>query len=238
MKKSSPVKSEVPNGIRYDHPAYGTISVVKTQSSGGYPMFGSTLEHKQFVSIEISHACLDRKYHTDFVHSTDMIARFAMTEHQWAMFVASMGQGNGIPITLERIPETTGKLLLIDSIEGESFDELMNGEIKASAEGALAEMQTVVAKLEKIAQGNTISKKELKEVIFDMNCKLKNIPKNMAYVEECLIESKDKIVTSGKMEIEAFVAGYVTKVGIAAMNQGLAPKLLQSEDSNLLDTND
>jgi len=234
MKQSPPTKTQLPNAVQYDHPAYGTLNVVKTSSSHGVAMFGSSLSHKQFVTIEISRASLDRKYHTDFVHTRDMITRFSMTEHQWAMFVASMGSGGNIPITLELAPPEGTNKVVIDQIQGESFSDIFGSEIKSKTKAAIAELKGVLTALENISDSKTISKRELNDVIKDLTHKLDNIPRNFEYLEECLVESKDKVVTAGKIEIEAFVSNYVTQVGIAAMNQGLAPQLLEQK----IDTND
>lgn len=68
-------------GERYQHPAYGTISLMKgTCGQEGMELFGSDLNHRSVLTITLSTAHLDRHLNRDWVHSEREVVSFHMSE--------------------------------------------------------------------------------------------------------------------------------------------------------------
>lgn len=207
VTKRPDIIAQSDNGSRtdYDHDAFGAISVYKTNSGKGVPLFGSALKHDQFVSIELSRAILIRDYNEDRHFSTDTITRFAMSEAQWARFVSSVGNGDGVPVTLERAPPRGTSCVRSPGIDMENERVRYTQDVKREFQKVLSDIAGIKKQLEDLTVGTTASKTGLRQVISNFDTAMKNIPGNVAYLQERFIRTMENIVQDSKIEVETFV---------------------------------
>jgi len=211
-------------GSKFEHPAYGAIRVVRT--SGHTELFQSPLKHQNYISIEISDAYVRRSHGRDWMHSKREFIRFHMSEHQWAQFISSMGDGGGTPITFSYKPKDT-TMHVVPRIEEQKHPfEAHTDDIEAAARKAVDDLQVVYDQLRTLyTDKGKAGKRDLEGILKTLQTRLGNLPSNMKYVQECLVEAMDETVNAGKSEIDAYIKQQVHKAGLDAIAGQGAPKL-------------
>ncbi|MCF5374501.1 hypothetical protein [Pseudomonas syringae] len=208
-------------GERYTHPAYGQISVVKSSvgSSGGTELFGSSLNHRNVLTITLSTAYMERNLNQDWIHGDRQIVSFQMSESQWATFVSSAG-GAGVPITYQTRPVDDAHLQMVPGIESpETMREQYDREIRDSCEAYMATTGKLVEQLEAALVDGKTNKATLKELLALAKNLNIGMPNTMTFVQNQMAKTMDRTVASGKMEIEAFVNNLAQRTGIEALRQ-------------------
>jgi hypothetical protein len=109
----------------------------------GRTLFGSALTHEQYLSVEISRAVLTRDYNADHYSNKEQIVRFNISEAQWARFVSSVGNGDGIPITLERAPVVTSVIEMCPTINMENDRVRCTNNVYREFKKAISEVQKI-----------------------------------------------------------------------------------------------
>ena len=83
------------------HPAFGTVSLHRVSANPGAVLFQSDVRHPEYMRIAVHEATRKRDLHSDWVHPERMVCEFSLSMAQFASFVASTGQGSGVPCTIE-----------------------------------------------------------------------------------------------------------------------------------------
>ncbi|NVL49870.1 hypothetical protein F2S72_08970 [Pseudomonas syringae pv. actinidiae] len=200
------------------HPAFGQISVIRSSVSGnGLELFGSDLNHRNVLTITLNTAHLDRQLNRDWIHGDRQVVSFHMSEAQWAGFVSSPG-GAGVPITFEtRAPDNAGleKMPRIESPE--TMTEQFDREIRERCESYVEHAKQLTERIEQALADGKANKGMLKE-LHDMSRKLSvGMPNTMAFVQKQMTGAMEKLVTSGKIELEAYVNDMAMRTGIEAL---------------------
>src|SRR5205085_12031249 len=81
------------------HPAWALIGASRVQSGPpGATLFDSELRHQHYVTITLRQASRKRNLNRDWLHAESRlpIIEVAVSEAQWAQFVTSMNQGDGV----------------------------------------------------------------------------------------------------------------------------------------------
>jgi hypothetical protein len=205
-----PTEQECDDGKLLQHPAFGKISVFRT-SGTSRELFGSELKHGHTVLVEIETAELRQVRTQNYIHGREKLITFEMSESQWARFVSSLGMGNGTPITftskpgMPQVPEIHTPFGVKDR-----FTDVMMKMCQDCIEDARGIMDSLQ---ELIDQGKS-PKTKLQDIHRRLSVMAKNLPKNLAYVQETFAESIEDIVEAGKTEVEAFVDSVVTRTGL------------------------
>ena len=84
------------------HPAYGVVGISRWQGSG-HRLFGSDFVHRVGLTLTIRKAQRHRSLSNDWVHGREELISITMSEAQWATLVSAVGQGEGVPCTLEYV---------------------------------------------------------------------------------------------------------------------------------------
>lgn len=203
---------------KYSHPAYGEISVARsTVSGGGLELFGSDLHHRSVLTVTLKTASVDRHLNRDWVHADKQIASFYMSEAQWAAFVSSVG-GSGVPITFETRAPDDASLMRVPGIESaETMTEQFDREIREKCEGYIKTATELMQRIETALNDGKANKGTLKE-LHDLARSLSvGMPNNMAFMQKQMTGAMEKLVTSGKIELEAFVNDMALRTGIEAL---------------------
>lgn len=86
-------------GTKIRHPAFGTFRINRS-SCGEHPLFGSSLMHRDVMTLTVSHASMNRELHNDWVHAERPIVKFEMSYSQFMEAFCNLTSGTGIPCTI------------------------------------------------------------------------------------------------------------------------------------------
>lgn len=204
------------NSERLDHPAFGVIKLFKVSSSGENTLFGSNVNHRDFVRIDIQTAHVDRSLHRDWVHSDKTIVSLEMTFAQWAQFVSSMGDGTGTQVTLDKY--RTGDLFSAPQLARlETVRENFKREVENKASEYIKEASDLHSKLVALISNGKANKTQLNELLGVTHQLKNNMPKNMAFIQESLEEAMEKTIEASKSDIEGFIMGKITNAGLESL---------------------
>lgn len=205
------------------HPAYGLISVARwtTSSDNDERMFGTEMNHRSGITITLSQAANRRALNKDWIHETNTVAEWSMSESQWARFVASVGLASGVPVTLQRYNTSN-----LESVPGIAVPVLTKkerhgAEIERSAADAVSKLQAELTRLAQMIEDGKANKKELRSVHHNLSCSLDNLPKDLRYAMDTFNRGMEKTIDDAKTEIEAHIAGTATRLGLDQMRQSM-----------------
>ncbi|WP_284161803.1 hypothetical protein [Burkholderia pseudomallei] len=200
------------------HPAYGVISLSRP-SGGSQEMFGSDLKHNSRVTLTINRAVEHRSLNTSWIHDKKELIEIDMTEHQWAKFVSSSGM-SPTPCTLRHAPEEGFKLERLPEIMNQS-----NAKEKASAEFSerIAKQvdggAEVLEKLSVLIANGKANKSQLIELLSAANNSFGRLKTDAVFAIECFEEDMERIVESGRTEIEAHLTNLAHNTGLEVLKQ-------------------
>ena len=201
---------------RQSHPSYAVIRFNKIHS-GVRALFGSSIKHSDLISLEIEHAELDRGLHKDWIHPTSTILQAVMSYSQFAEAITSFGQGEGVPITLERLypdgfieePPFQGK---VEQFEKEFKDQLQtNANTAEDAKNTIAE----------ILKKKTISKNDRETIIKLLDSIISETVNNTSFVYTSFNEQMDKTISEAKGEIETYIQNKMDSLAAKAVAAGI-----------------
>lgn len=217
-------------GERYTHPAYGQISLAKVGAGqGGAELFGSDLNHRSVITITLSTAHLDRHLNRDWIHADRQLMSFKMSESQWASFISSQG-GEGVPVTFEYRAPDDSTLQRMPGIESpETMTEQFDREIRERCEDYIGTATELMDGIQKAMDSGKASKATLKDLL-DLARNLSvGMPNTMAFVQKQMAGSMEKMVSSGKLELEAYVNDMAKRTGIEALRENAPARLIDQE---------
>ena len=81
------------------HSSFGNLSI--SRSFGGKRhLYGSSIEHSNFITLRISHSELHRHLKQDWYHATAPIVEVTLSQAQFAEAITSLNMGDGVPVTI------------------------------------------------------------------------------------------------------------------------------------------
>lgn len=224
-------------GERYQHPAFGLISVVKGTGSGDTQLFGSNLRHNSALTITISTASLDRHLNRDWFHEDRTVCSFQMSESQWAAFVASQG-GTPVPITLEYRPKEGWEVERAPGIDApESMLETFDREVQEKCEQFLSQAAQLTESIKQLVAAGKAGKGQLTELEKLSKSLSEGLPRNMAFIQRSLQEAMEKTVKAGQIEIESYVYDLAQRTGIQALAENKV-SLIEGQKARGVDDNE
>lgn len=220
--KQRPTVSVEDTGVitdyKIEHPAFGIIEVSK-QTGTDRELFGSELGHSSRICITLYKASEER-YHGHSRYCTDnRIAEFVMSESQWARFVSSSGISEGTPCTLNAYQQ--GNYVRLPEIEGQK-----NARQKASLEFKRDVLKTMEKgkkleqKVAELIEKGKAGKQELKELLGMVQQSLGRFEDDAQYAAEVFEKQIEKIVDSGKLELEAHLSQTAQRIGLDSLKGG------------------
>ncbi len=202
---------------RLDHPAMGVV--VLSRPSGAARMFGSSIEHRHYIEVEINRAHLDRRFNRDQVVSGDTIVKFALSASQWSQMVSGVGIGSGTPVTLTRAPAPGTPLESIPSFEREPINDTFAREMREAAANASQEIRRVEAMLDAYLQPG--AKGPGKAAIQELRSALRDagtyFESNMGFVQKQFTQTMEETTEAAKIEVETFISGVAMRTGLESL---------------------
>lgn len=203
-------------GEKTTHPSYGTIVFNRLHSSGKRALFGSSIKHRDTISMELCHAEITRGLNQDWVHGDNLIARVEMSYSQFAEAITSFGQGSGIPVTIN-YTEMDGRIPECDFV---SKREQFTDEFKAKKEAVMEESQQLLQDVADLfSQKKTLTKSDKEQIMSKLKRLNMDISGNMDFIVDQFNEQMDKTVMEAKGEIESFCQNKINSIANVALIQ-------------------
>lgn len=205
---------------REHHPAFGLISVNRSQGTPRV-LFDSDIQHGHTVHITIYEADRTRDLNHDSIFAKSregILAEVEMSEAQWASFVSSMGQGDGVPCTVRR---KQGDWDIPGLPHAPRMAEQM-AEVRNAADKALEKIREAFAAVEE---------RPNKSNIRALKIAIEHMPANMAFAAQSLTDYTENVVQRATADIEAMVIAKAKYLGIDPAEVGVMPQLGPSTDT-------
>lgn len=200
------------------HPAFGLVKTSRVHTTG-IRLFDSELEHSEYIEIGVYEAELsldNERTRPQRSSNRKPLVEIRLSQAQWAALVSSFGVGEGVPCTISY--KTIGDSIRVHNIAAQkSIREKFNEQIKVAADNEIARLNQQVSDLGELVKKGRAGKRELEELYRKLASAVANLPENLCFATELMQEQMDEIVSSGKAEIEAYVAGAVMRKGLAAL---------------------
>lgn len=211
----TPIVTENNDETLTNHPAFGLVSVNRLHSSGTR-LFASDLVHREVITMTFHEAEQleqdgDIRYRR--TRRNGPLLSVSLSPAQWAAMITSFGMGDGVPCTLKSI-RTDGYVDLPHVGHVESTRERYDRQIQEAARRQLEKLNEKMAELGGLVAKGKASKRELAELYSGFSTVIDNMPGNLSFTTELIQESMDKIVASGKAELEATALGVATRLGM------------------------
>lgn len=89
-------------GKPINHPSFAQAVLTRAQvGPQGARLYGSALRHGSVMRLTIKRSELRRALSEDRHYGTEHLIAISMSEAQWATLISAVGQGGGVPVTLE-----------------------------------------------------------------------------------------------------------------------------------------
>jgi hypothetical protein len=202
------------------HESYGTLEISRCQCPSA-ALFGSSILHENTIRIRISAAELQRKYHTDYVHSSLMrkgtYVEVEMSYAQFAEAITSLNIGAGIPVTVRC---ANGRQM--EPCPFTSKDEQFRAEFSDDLKGLAATVNGAVKRAEALFDSKKPLNRAEKDELLSMLKSLSTaVNSNIPFVRDSFAEQMDKTVLEAKGNIEGFIQNRMAAIANAAIAQNL-----------------
>jgi hypothetical protein len=200
-------------GTKTSHPSYGTL-LFNRAYGGKTPLFGSSIEHSNVITMELRHADITRRLSGDDIFGDKPIVKVEMSYSQFAEAITSFGQGTGIPVTI-RYTEKDGKIPPCDFI---SKREQFIGEFKEQTNKAMKKSKELIDEVaELFSSKKTLTKADKENILKKLNMLNSDIGSNIGFIADQFNEQMDKTVMEAKGEIESFCQNKINTIASAAL---------------------
>lgn len=208
------------NSLPEHHPTYGMISIHKTYAHPGEHLVGSDLLHNSFITLKISSMKYQRMLSGDQYFDDDKIVEIQMSHSQWAEFLSSINS-SGVPCTLSFITKE-GQGYIQEKVPHVDKLKIHKDEFNEEFTGKIEEALHLVWQLSN-GISNKMGKKEQREIIHDLSCKLGNLKANQHFAIDQFNEAVETRMNFAKGELKAFLT-----------TMGIGNKELPFKDEHLM----
>lgn len=200
-------------GTRTSHPSYGTLSFGR-RTGGSKSLFGSSIEHRDTISMKVYHADITRGLHEDKIYGNKAIVEVEMSYSQFAEAITSLNMGSGVPVTI-RWTEKDGKIPPCDFV---SKREQFVDEFKEKRKKATREAQQLIKDVEELFnQKKSLTKADKSTILNKLHHLNMDIGCNMDFIASQFNEQMDKTVMEAKGEIESFMQNKINTIANATL---------------------
>ena len=200
-------------GVKTAHPSYGTL-LFNRAYGGKTPLFGSSIEHSNVITMELRHANITRGLNRDYIYGNKPIAIVEMSYSQFAEAITAFGQGTGIPVTI-RYTEKDGRISSCDFI---SKREQFTDEFKGKTKEAMNESQQLIQDVTDLfSQKKALTKADKEAVISKLRKLSMDLGCNLDFIADQFNEQMDKTVMEAKGEIESFCQNKINSIASGSL---------------------
>ena len=203
-------------GEKSEHPSFGIISISRGTCSSKMNLFGSSIQQRAFIQMEIHQATLYRNLNEDYVHPKGIpIVAVYMSPTQFANAITSLNS-QGTPCTIHfkdgkhvDEPKLESKRVQFDA----AFEEKMR-KIASSTN----EYYTAISKI--LAQPN-IGKHARQEILKQLNLLKMQIESNIPFMKKQFTRQMNRTVLEAKNEFDAHMESRIKRLGLEKFTKEL-----------------
>jgi hypothetical protein len=208
------------NGSHFDyekHPSWGMVEFSRV-SGGKSRLFGSSLPmHGTTIRLTIRHGQRAHSLGSDWFMGSSRVplVEVELSPAQFAELLTTMNIGDGVPCTIR-------------SVDGEQMpdvpDEPMEtGRVRESFKEEVGDITERLAALLKSANETlarpTLRASDRKDLIEQLRMIVQGVKSNLPFMLAQFEEATDKITTTAKAEVDAFVTHAATRLGIERLRE-------------------
>jgi len=200
---------------RIEHPSFGLIGFSRASSTPRKSLFGSSIEHRSFVQLEIHSAVLERSSHRDWVFEKKLLFAVNLSTTQFAEAITSMNR-SGIPCTISfmdghRVKETEVKSKRLQ------YDE----DFEKYATKIASENNEFIINIGEILSKKHIGKRDRAEILKQLDMLQMQIISNIPFLKKEFTAQMEKTVLEAKNDFEALVDDKLRSVGLLKFKEEL-----------------
>ena len=197
------------------HNSFGNISITKS-FGGERHLYGSSIEHRNSITLKITHSELHRNLNYDWYYPTSPIVEISLSPSQFAEAITSIGDGNGVPCTI-RYTEKDGKA---EDTPFESKYDIFKQEFAEHIDNIKKETVNIRNEIADLFKNKkAIGKTDRELILKKIDSIIQDVGSNTKFIQKQFQEQMDKTVTEAKAEIEAFTQNKITNMGLEAIRQ-------------------
>lgn len=210
-----------------EHPSYGMIEIHRQSSNKGVNLFGSTIKHKETISIKISKAVKNRDLNRTWFFPRNTVVEIIMSPVQFSEAITSFNT-SGVPVTLKFI-QGVGQ---IESCPEEKIREVFENEIHKSIAKVSKKLDGLLkTALELKKQKGGLKAGEKNDLCTRIEMMHQELVSNLPYVFRQFNEQMESSVSEAVAEIDAFITRLVYSLGIEALENELKNKMIDFKSS-------
>lgn len=199
------------------HPSFGQISFSRVSHNGkGVKFYGSELAQDNYIQMTLHRSELIRDLTKEWYYETgERLIKVRMSSGQFSELLTSIGQGSGVPCTIEMI-------------NGENIEPLMDVESrKEFVHRKFQERMTMFAKGVKenrlkakaIIQKKKLSAQDMHDLTRHIDWLSQEVQSNIPFFTECFQETMDQVVFEAKLEVENAIQHKINVLGMAELHK-------------------
>lgn len=204
------------------HPAYAQIAASRV--SGSAVLYGSELQHHNYIAIRINTSEHKRTLSRDWFHARHEIVEVLLSEAQWATFVSAMNVGDGVPCTLSSVDRK--QVPQIPEPEETHHDTFA----KEAAKALFDVKKRIIGIAASLPKDGPLSKTKVAEVARSLHVVAEHLTGNVNFVAESFQEHMEAVTEKAKIEVNAFVTSAVMRAGLKALKDQPVVALLEKHD--------
>lgn len=196
------------------HESYGLIGISR-YTGGDDVLFGSSIKHRNGISLHISTAEHTRDLSHDWYYARKKLIEVNMSPSQFAELITTPNVGMGVPCTIRQF---NGQGMENPPFEhrAETFRQEFQERVDKVADGGTLYMKEALDLLE---SKPTITKGDRETIKNALRMLMQEVRSNLPFVQKQFQEQMDKTVAEAKAEVEAFVEHKVRSLGLEAIKE-------------------
>lgn len=204
------------------HPSFGVINISRGVCSEKMNLFGSSIQQRTFIRVDISKAILMRDLNRDWImpdHEVPIVSVY-LSPSQFADAITSLNQGEGTPCTISFMNGHEVKEPILESKRVQfdtEFEEHMK-EVTSNTNRFYTEIGRILNK-------PSIGKHDRAEIMKQLDQLKMQIESNIPFIKRQFSEQMDKTVVEAKNEITAFIEDKIKKLGLEGVKKELQKSL-------------
>lgn len=198
------------------HESYGMIGFARIYGGGKRRLFGSSLrDHGSSMILRIHTAHRKHGLSEDRTFADKKLIEVELSSAQFATLLTTLNVGDGVPCTLKQIDGRKIEEPPDDEIE---LDRIRNGFV-----GRLERFRRYIGdhrrRAEALHKQGKATKGVIKEFVSILEQIEQEIESNIPFILDQFQDATEKVVSTAKAEVEAFVTGVVERTGLEELRR-------------------
>jgi hypothetical protein len=208
----------MPEGPKETHPSYGMLGFYRTQGGGKRRLFGSAIrDHHSTIHMRLSRGEVQHGLSRDWYYGeSQSIIEVELSAHQFAELLTSMNVGSGVPCTIRRVDGKRIEDPPFREVEAEQISIAFQKNLEEKTAGFIKHLREIQQKLMAPGPMKATEKKELASVLASIQQEFQS---NIPFAVTSYEEAADRIKSSAKAEVDAFLTQVIQKAGLKTLQE-------------------